>query len=233
MSYQKATTKTAAHHYPRCYESHPPLSIGDHKIYGGNCSTPVVLNADVYVALQSSYKEDAKGYPWHQTTSFTFSIPDMGVPASVDEFKKLIDWLSVQLTAKKLVHVGCIGGHGRTGMVLAALVATMTNEKDAIAYVRENYCKKAVESTTQVDFLMKHFGVLRQPPVKGHSGSTWDHHSVHGATAPRPLMGALTAPMSSRQSLPKEAITAEPTTSPMSVWGASVVFVKPLEPATI
>jgi hypothetical protein len=110
-------------------------------------------------------------YPWVEGESFLFHIPDMGVPKNPEAFKRLIDWLAVQLTAKKLVHVGCIGGHGRTGTVFAALVAKMTGNLDSIKYVREAYCHKAVESDSQVAFLGKHFGVLPAAPTKSYGPS--------------------------------------------------------------
>jgi hypothetical protein len=33
--------------------------------------------------------------------------------------------------------------------------------KDPIAYVREHYCKEAVETEEQIAFLIEHFGVRR------------------------------------------------------------------------
>jgi hypothetical protein len=59
-----------------------------------------------------------------------------------------------------------VGGHGRTGTVLAAIVAEMTEKKDAIQWVRKHYCKKVVESKVQVQFLMKHYGVSEAEPSK-------------------------------------------------------------------
>jgi len=42
--------------------------------------------------------------------------------------------------------------------------------QDAIAYVRANYCVKAVESSEQVKFLVKHFGITSVAGAKEHSG---------------------------------------------------------------
>ena len=74
----------------------------------------------------------------------------MDAPANVTRFKKLVTWLCNQLQDGKTVHVGCIGGHGRTGTVISAIVAELLEEKDAIQWVRKHYCKKAVESKAQV-----------------------------------------------------------------------------------
>jgi hypothetical protein len=52
------------------------------------------------------------------------------------------------------IEVACMGGHGRTG-TLAAAVCMMYNMgvKEAINHVREEYCKEAIESCEQVDML--------------------------------------------------------------------------------
>lgn len=53
------------------------------------------------------------------------------------------------------VLVCCEGGHGRTGTALTALMLTGKDWKtwDAIDYLRTNYCKDAVETQVQVDYL--------------------------------------------------------------------------------
>jgi protein-tyrosine phosphatase len=48
------------------------------------------------------------------------------------------------------VEVGCLGGHGRTGTALACLaVLTGYPAAGAVAWVRANYCPKAVETADQ------------------------------------------------------------------------------------
>lgn len=53
------------------------------------------------------------------------------------------------LENKKKVGIFCLGGHGRTGY-LACLVLGALDYADPIRYVRENYCKLAVESNSQI-----------------------------------------------------------------------------------
>jgi hypothetical protein len=171
--------------YKRCYETHPALKVGDKLIYGGNCGSPIVLDADIYVALQSGMAVRTP-YPWEQTEptiQVQFSIADMGVPSSVKDFKAMITWLCNQLQLDKKIHVGCIGGHGRTGMVLAAVIAQFTGEKDAIQFVRKNYCKKAVESSQQVAFLMKHFGMSHAEGAKEQELPTPKSHQKWGSSS--------------------------------------------------
>lgn len=159
-----------------CYETHPTLSIGGGTVLGGNCGSPMVRDFDIYIGLDShSYrKQERIIYPWSKKTDsnlpahdFMFPIQDMDPPKDVVNFTKMIDWLAAQLKLGKKVHIGCIGGHGRTGTVLAALVAQINKEADAISWVRENYCKKAVESKAQIAFLVTNYNVATAKPAKG------------------------------------------------------------------
>lgn len=174
--------------YVKCYASHPPLTIGEYQIWGGSCIDPVVKDADVYVGFDlGMQRSNPKSYPWHEGQSFLFYIEDMNVPSSVVEFKNLLDYLQLELESGRKVHLGCIGGHGRTGLVLAALVHHMTGKVDAITYVRENYCQKAVESQRQVDWLHQHFGIAKVAPTKGGAGRSNlvdDWLSKHGGVPP-------------------------------------------------
>lgn len=174
---RKTTTVTEHSLGQRCYHTHPALALPGttHVVYGGSCFDPVVKDADVYVGLDGGMKTTRKAWPWTPGHEVLFPIPDMGVPADAAAFKSLISWLSMELNSGHKVHVGCIGGHGRTGMVLAALVS-LRGEKDAITYVRKNYCPKAVESKAQVRFLSEHFGIL---PAKGAKEYTAPAPSYH------------------------------------------------------
>lgn len=154
--------------YRRCFEDHKALKIGEYEVYGGSCSFPIVKDADVYIGFDSSMSVSKRSWPWLEspTVEVYFHITDMQAPADAPNFKDLIEWAALQLIAGKKVHAGCIGGHGRTGTFLAALVTHMTGEKDSIEYVRKNYCKKAVESNAQIEFLHKHYGITKVDPSK-------------------------------------------------------------------
>ena len=53
------------------------------------------------------------------------------------------------------VELGCWGAHGRTGTALACLaVLAGTPASEAVAWVRESYCQKAVETPMQEDFVL-------------------------------------------------------------------------------
>ncbi len=149
-------------HVP-CYKSHPPLEIVPGKfILGGSCRFPPD-DADILIGFSGIMKETSKAHPWNAEAA-NFYIPDRGVPSSVLEFKKLLDWTEAHVLNGKKVHAGCVGGHGRTGLFLSALRFRMANDLDAISYVRKNYCEHAVESTSQVEWLNKHFGIIMVDP---------------------------------------------------------------------
>lgn len=194
--------------YKRCYESHPPLDVGGRLIYGGSCITPVVNDATIYVGFDQSMRQSTLAYPWEFGNSFLFRIQDGGVPPSVDQTHKLIEWLWNSMMAGNKTHIGCIGGHGRTGLILAALVTHATGEKDSIAYVRENYCKKAVETQEQVDWLHKHFGITKAPASKPNHGN----NKAYGYSS-----------YATQATLPWEDKTLAPVTSKLSIWGTNAI----------
>jgi hypothetical protein len=157
----------------KCTYLHPPLPLiinGEKvEIYGSNCGDPLVEDADVYISLDQSI---AAVFPWEQPWSnkegrehIRFPIPDMSVPEDENEFISCLNYVFDKLEDGKLVHVGCIAGHGRTGTFLSALVQMTMKEHlekeniSAIDYVRNNYCSKAVESFSQILYLNHLFGV--------------------------------------------------------------------------
>lgn len=157
-----------------CFCSHPAMPIGQYMIFGGNAAKPIVKDANVYVSLHkrscSGLGREGCGVERCDSATDTsgvggtaieivFPIEDGGIPGDIQGFQRLVSWLCHQLQKDRKVHVGCVGGHGRTGMVLAAIYAQMTGEKDAIQYLREHYCCRAVETKPQVKFLMQHYGV--------------------------------------------------------------------------
>ena len=166
FSTTKGTGSTWNETGKRCYHDHPPLKLkcttGEEvTVFGGSCSYPVWDDCDIYVGLDYSMAEHPHRFPWNPGHAIHFKITDGAAPKSVKDFRRLIEFLAEELRLGRRVHVGCIGGHGRTGIVLAALTAVLTGESDPIGYVRTHYCPKAVESAEQVDFLVKHYNAKK------------------------------------------------------------------------
>jgi hypothetical protein len=83
--------------------------------------------------------------------------PDFGVPMDGDALRVALLDLLDRARRGESVEMGCLGGHGRTGTALACLaVLTGTPAGEAVAWVRANYCKKAVETDEQ-ESLVRHF----------------------------------------------------------------------------
>jgi len=156
---------------PSCHESHKPMKLKNGlEIHGGSCFRPKVTDADVYIGFDGGMSL-GNAFPFDNGTEILFKISDGHAPRRVGEFKKLVTWTIAQLKAGKKVHAGCIGGHGRTGTFLAAIVAELDGEADPIAYVRTHYCSRAIETTEQVRFLVAHYGAARAEPradTEGH-----------------------------------------------------------------
>lgn len=81
---------------------------------------------------------------------------DFGVPAAAGwEFWREFT-NQVKKSGAKDVLVTCQGGHGRTGTCLSLIHAFLTGSEgwDSIKFVRESYCKSAVETPSQEDYIM-------------------------------------------------------------------------------
>jgi len=66
------------------------------------------------------------------------------------------------------VGVYCFGGHGRTGYLAACIIGRLRPDLDPIAFLRECYCKKAVESNEQVEAIAEY---LERPELMEHKAA--------------------------------------------------------------
>jgi hypothetical protein len=80
--------------------------------------------------------------------------PDFGVPASTEAVVEALETVLERARSGQKIELGCLGGHGRTGTALACLaILTGHPANDAVAWVRSNYCTKAVETPEQAAFI--------------------------------------------------------------------------------
>lgn len=92
-------------------------------------------------------------YPWE----------DWGVPENAPSFRRALAWLLKQICGGKVVEVGCMGAHGRTGTALACmLVLQGLSAKMAIHKIWTDYCEEAIETQRQIDFI-KTLAMKRKP----------------------------------------------------------------------
>jgi hypothetical protein len=83
--------------------------------------------------------------------------PDRGVPALTFAFWPALYDSLPDAEGKNKTMVACIGGHGRTGTALACLYLAhqkgKATAKQAISFIREHHCSKAIESIDQEDYI--------------------------------------------------------------------------------
>lgn len=153
----------------RCSLKPVPFEIGDHTIYGTGFGKfgkegPVSVKGFDLVVLLDAYAGSEflrASKPWKSPKVFAFEIQDMNVPKDPVEFGKFLDYLTEALQEGKKVLIGCIGGHGRTGLVLAALHHKITGNGQGMKAVRSGYCKKAIESEAQIKWLYDTYGMTK------------------------------------------------------------------------
>lgn len=86
--------------------------------------------------------------------------PDFGLPAEPEQAAAQIQRAFARAGAGETVEIGCLGGLGRTGTVLACMAVLAGIERhDAVPWVRRNYKADAVENADQeqwVDWFAEH-----------------------------------------------------------------------------
>lgn len=109
-------------------------------------STEMACFCDILVPLAECYgsiwDKGFRGEIWYYPTRDYNVLPE-------DVADQAVSRIIEALENKKKVGIFCLGGHGRTGY-LACLVLGALDYADPIRYVRDNYCKLAVESNEQI-----------------------------------------------------------------------------------
>lgn len=79
---------------------------------------------------------------------------DWGTPENPRELRSALKWLLREARRGSIIDIGCMGGHGRTGTALAALLVLQgLDSGTAIRRVRIDYCDEAIESKAQTRFI--------------------------------------------------------------------------------
>ncbi|HWP59500.1 MAG TPA: hypothetical protein VNL14_16530 [Candidatus Acidoferrales bacterium] len=102
-----------------------------------------------WASLQRHFEQD-------RVEEIIIDWPDMGVINAGRQFWADFFQLLKQNGYKNVVFF-CIGGHGRTGTAVGSLmtVALDIHGGKAIKAIRSGYCKKAIESRTQEDYVRR------------------------------------------------------------------------------
>lgn len=170
----------------------PAQAVGSNKGYanlGASTFVPKCRHKDMTVTLPNGVKVYASSYHARQATDNhpdygvyldriwnPYSYPslflpwqDYGLPEVSDQrLTESIDWILDKASEGIKVEIGCIGGHGRTGTLLALLVIETSDltPKEAVDWVRENYCKEAIESDDQEHFVRYYQYLIGKSDIK-------------------------------------------------------------------
>jgi hypothetical protein len=93
---------------------------------------------------------------WHPTwPAAVISWADYGLPFDSEEAASQIEAAFSRARRGEVVEIGCVGGLGRTGTVLACLaVLAGVAPADAVPWVRRNYDVRAVETADQEKWVL-------------------------------------------------------------------------------
>lgn len=85
--------------------------------------------------------------------------PDFGVPTDAAVADREIVAAFDRARRGEAVEVACVGGHGRTGTVLACMaILAGVPTTEAVEWVRSTYCRRAVQEPGQQYWVENRFG---------------------------------------------------------------------------
>ncbi len=146
---------------PRSHQPHvgASVSVGGYSVYVGGSqdlagAPDIFREMDIIIPLNGIVSTIFEG------TVLPIVLQDFGgVPRDWEQI--LREQVIPALEADKRVLAYCTAGHGRTGTLLASLVALLEPDiEDPIATVRARHCEHAVETRAQAEAI---FALLDQP----------------------------------------------------------------------
>jgi hypothetical protein len=147
----KATTMTkkCGRHY------HEPINIGtDAEPMIIHCSSRCNDRTETPAPDFGLYAD----YSWTPTwAAMIIDWPDYKIPRHYGTACEMIAYTYYRAKGGEDVEIGCIGGHGRTGTILACMKVFHeggTDDAEAVAtWVKDNYCSHAIETKDQKWFI--------------------------------------------------------------------------------
>lgn len=169
---KKAKPVAKTYKAPQChYGNVHVFNIGNVRVHGGGTNRGVnEYDADIMMPTLNGYNNDIDDALRQMFPRYTALQEDIVVlPIITQDYKaptlKKEEWQAIvddlmDIEEEKDLIVFCIGGHGRTGTVLSVLYGLVHPDKgDPVKVIREKYCKKAVESNSQLDYIEKITGI--------------------------------------------------------------------------
>ena len=140
--------------FKRC--SHcDPVQIGEYEVYLLSINVKIPEFLDVFIDLTGyrDFRQIPAKYQKYLKSDKTDVIIWKITDGTVDE--ELVDFVLSMMKDGLKVGFGCHGGHGRTGWLACRLYKEITGGSGdkAIRWIREVYCKEAVETELQYNDL--------------------------------------------------------------------------------
>lgn len=132
--------------WEKCRHYQAPVTMPDGTVIYASSSTHDRKGApipDLGIYLDGCWKPD--------TIAYHVGCPDYSTPFPSPAQVVWVAQQGINMARKgRRVEVGCIGGHGRTGLMLAVMATIIDPDiENAVKYVQDNYCSHAVESKVQ------------------------------------------------------------------------------------
>ena len=177
----------------------PVLTIGECEIWGGK-ETQVMPRAgefDVLICLLGALRPQATpfkltrgsrrifanltAYQQRRNNVISIDWPDMNAPKLDLDF-----WTALVADLREIkgkAAIFCMGGHGRTGTALSALIQVSRFEPalesgDVVQWVRDQYCADAVETKSQIDYLERVVGLSTEAKPSNSIGHNEGHQTL-------------------------------------------------------
>ena len=109
---------------------------------------PVWVNPELAYRTQNRFAAPGNAI---ETPTMFLDWPDMGV-LEIEDLKPVVSYLAAVIDIG--VEIGCMGGHGRTGTLMALIMVQLgCKAEEAIKTIRKDYCKRAIETQGQEDLI--------------------------------------------------------------------------------
>ena len=110
--------------------------------------SPVWVNPELAYRTQNRFAAPGNAI---ETPTMFLDWPDMGV-LEIEDLKPVVSYLAAVIDIG--VEIGCMGGHGRTGTLMALIMVQLgCKAEEAIKTIRKDYCKRAIETQGQEELI--------------------------------------------------------------------------------
>ncbi|QQG46403.1 MAG: hypothetical protein HYY55_00975 [Candidatus Niyogibacteria bacterium] len=162
---------------PRCFHPGRTVAVGPYSVIAGaryDMAGTDLSDVDILVSLTETVPARLWRMGYKNPIVWSFPIKDYYGPDG--PWLALLEKITDELKIGKKIFIFCDGGHGRTGLLLASLIAKVESPDDPIAVTRSRYCVKAVETIQQAKTI---FGLLGVEVPKAYQKTLMDANKIY------------------------------------------------------